>query len=208
MSTTTTTTSAGTNGARVMRLVTGEARPIVKVYPDGAFNCPWCGAANDAGAEHCANPGCWASSHADADQVRAAQQQYAQAQAAVAQRQADIATAARMAQEARNAEEQLWQKVSADAAEHGACLTCLRRSPWRASRPRFIRHRRADFHEQPESGQAGRAATAVTTGVARGQKPEPGGRTSACGAFTSGPSTGHGILDVVQANRGQRWLLR
>ncbi len=144
-----TTTAAGTDGARVMRLITGEARPIVKVYPDGAFNCPWCGAANDADAEHCANPGCWASAHADADQVRAAQHQYAQAQAAATQRQADIATAARMAQAARDVEQQLWQKVSAEATERGACLTCLRKSAWRTTRPKFLRHRRPDFHQRP-----------------------------------------------------------
>lgn len=41
--------------------------------------------------------------------------------------------------------------VLGEATERGACLTCLAASDWRV-RPRYVKHRRADFH-----GEAGAA---------------------------------------------------
>lgn len=137
-------------GGPVMTIATGEHRPIVQWWPDGSYTCPWCGAANDglpvAGRRHCFNPACWASSYATVEYVRAAQERRARAERERQQRQHLADIAARMAAKRRAALDQLWAERRAEAEARGACLICLRRSYWETS-PRYVKHRRADYHD-------------------------------------------------------------
>lgn len=129
-----------------MTLATGQARPVVRVWPDGSFNCPWCAAACPPGTEHCPNPACWANEQATAERIVAEQEQQAARREAAAA-EATRREALRVKQEAqRAAERQAWAAVAAEAAARDACLTCLVRSPWRSGAPRYVRHQRADFH--------------------------------------------------------------
>jgi hypothetical protein len=115
----------------------GEPAPPRRPYPDdqaAAWN-----------ARSCANPGCWAGMTtgqlADARERAAAEagrrregerlRQWSQEQAASRRRQ----------------EEELWERLAAEAAEHGSCLRCLHDSAWRYGRPRMVRHRNPGYHE-------------------------------------------------------------
>jgi hypothetical protein len=132
---------------RVMPIATGETRPITRIWPDGAYTCPWCGAANEATAQQCRNPACWASPWATTDGVRAEQERRARIDHEKADLRAAAAAAAQTAQRAREADQMLWQERLAEAKARGACAECLRASYWR-DRPRFVRHRRPDFHSR------------------------------------------------------------
>jgi hypothetical protein len=133
--------------SRVMRIATGETRPITRVWPDGAYTCPWCGAANNAAAQQCRNPACWASPWATADGVRAEQERRARIDGEAAERRRAATAAAEAAERTREADRLLWQRRLDEARTRGACIDCLRASHWRVE-PRFVRHRRPDFHRR------------------------------------------------------------
>jgi hypothetical protein len=50
------------------------------------------------------------------------------------------------AEKRQRQEEELWERLAAEAAGHGSCLRCLRDSAWRSGRPRMVRHRSPDYH--------------------------------------------------------------
>ena len=47
----------------------------------------------------------------------------------------------------RHAQKQLWADLEAQATEKGACLRCLRESDWRGARPKLVRHRTKNYHD-------------------------------------------------------------
>nr|MDT0658790.1 hypothetical protein [Micromonospora sp. DSM 115978] len=130
---------------RAMPAATGEARQITKWFANGWFNCPWCGAANPADAQHCDNPACWASKYATAENVRAGQDRDAREAAEREQRHQAAAAQAAAQERYQQQRAELWQQRVATATERGACLTCLRASRWETE-PLYRRHRRPDFH--------------------------------------------------------------
>lgn len=132
-------------GIQVMALATGETRPITQVGDDGAFSCPWCGGYCPPGATRCPNPMCWASPFFTAEQIRAKQAERARVEREHQDRIRREELAAERAQAVRDADNRRWADLTERASTQGACLTCLRRSQWRTS-PRFVVHRRADFH--------------------------------------------------------------
>ena len=56
-----------------------------------------------------------------------------------------LAETVRRTTERLAAEAAAWDAVEDEAVARGACDTCLRKSDWH-HRPRFVRHRRLDFH--------------------------------------------------------------
>jgi hypothetical protein len=130
-----------------MTIATGETRPITRWFDGGWFTCPWCGSANPPEAvSNCQNPACWASKYAKADDVRAEQERRARVQRETEERAAAERAAAEMAKASRETADRRWLDLVAKAKEQGACLVCLRKTRWRPE-PRFVVHRRADFHE-------------------------------------------------------------
>jgi hypothetical protein len=128
-----------------MSIATGDIRPITKWFEGGWFTCPWCGAPNPPGAQHCDNPACWASKYATAENIRADQDRRAREAAECEQRQQAAAAQAAAQEQHRQQRAELWQRCVATATERGACLTCLRASRWETA-PLYRRHRRPDFH--------------------------------------------------------------
>lgn len=96
----------------VMRIATGETRPITKVYANGAFDCPWCGGGNDADNEHCANPACWANKHASPEEIHAARARHAEQEQRRATLEAAHADTLKRAQQARDRESERCPEVS------------------------------------------------------------------------------------------------
>jgi hypothetical protein len=134
--------------ARVV-LTDGETREITKRWPDGSYSCPYCESPVIAGRHRsewdrgCENPGC--TVNMTAEQLAAFRQREAAQAERRREREALDASLARMAEDRRREEAELWAKVAAEATERGACLECLRRSCWR-SHPKFVRHRTAHHH--------------------------------------------------------------
>lgn len=121
---------------KTVRNVLGETREVSHVWPDGAYNCPFCGAAVSGHEERCPNPACEAGG-ASAHTVRQRRHERAereQRQAAERERWQRIAEAQR-AERARRASE------VEQARQDGYCVRCLVR------RGRRVRHRRPDYHE-------------------------------------------------------------
>lgn len=134
------------DGARVV-LATGDERTAGYVFDDGAINCPWCGGAWSADDETCPNPACLASRWADEPFVR---ETFASWDAERQRREENgriLAFAQRQREAEQTSETRAWPAARVEAETRGACLTCLRKSSWRSGRPRYVRHRWADFHE-------------------------------------------------------------
>ncbi len=133
-------------------LATGDARPIAAVYPDGAYTCPWCGAAvlptDTAWAtRQCLNPACLAYPAWSADAVRAELDRRETQRQEEEARRARVAWSLEQAEQRRQQEADQWAAYAEQARKRGACLLCLRRSPWWGDRPKFVRHRSPDYHD-------------------------------------------------------------
>lgn len=138
--------SAFRDGARVV-LATGDERTAEYVFDDGAINCPWCGGAWGADEATCPNPACLASRWADEASVR---ETFAAWDAERQRREKNgrlVASLQRQREAEQAAEAEAWVAMRDEAEARGACLPCLQKSSWRSGRPRYVRHRRADFHE-------------------------------------------------------------
>lgn len=132
-----------------MVLATGDSRPIEHWFGDGAhFSCPWCGTGQAADEDVCPNPMCVASRWADEEYAQAslAGQAAEDERRRQAQRLSESIDRSREARE--SARRAAWEAVATEAAERGACLICLRKSPWESDHPRFVRHRSPDFHDR------------------------------------------------------------
>ncbi len=133
-------------------LATGNTRPIAAVWPDGSYTCPWCGApvfpSDPAWAtRQCPNPACLAYPTWSADAVRAELDRRAAQQREEEDRQARAAWGLKQAERRRQQEADEWAALAEQARKRGACLLCLRHSPWWGGRPKFVRHRTADYHD-------------------------------------------------------------
>jgi hypothetical protein len=126
-------------------LATGERRPVMKHFSNG-YGCPWCECGIPDGEAGCPNPGCPANPRWTEDEVRTQVERWR----AEAVRRADAERAAefsrRYAEEERAERERLWIEVADEAARRGSCPECLRQSAWQFGRPRYVKHRSADFH--------------------------------------------------------------
>lgn len=126
--------------------VLGEERTAVKVWPDGSYTCPWCGAAVIPGETKpfgpdrpCGNPWCEAGG-ASVEQVLERRRRAAEEKARREATERRTAELARWNEEARQRRAQEEQEL----AEAGQCVVCFRRSGGR----RRVRHRRPDFHSR------------------------------------------------------------
>lgn len=146
----------------LVTIAIGQSRPVARAYPDGTYECPWChnpvfsqegwGEAPERGdypryereaydANLCPNPACPANPLATAEGAQAI---LARWQAAADERAAQERRAASFRQAADEAEQRRvdrWREVRREAEERGACMTCLRKSPWEFGTPRYVRHR-------------------------------------------------------------------
>lgn len=115
----------------------GEPAPQPRPYP-GDQAAAW-------NARSCANPACWTAMTAGhlADARARAAAEGERRREGERLRQWDLERVA----ERRRQEEELWERLTAEAAEHGSCLRCLRDSDWRSGRPRMVRHRSPDYHD-------------------------------------------------------------
>lgn len=91
--------------------------------------CPWCDYNRQVGS---APPG---PSDPDCAEHATVRREYLEGLAELARQ-----TTARLA-----TERAAWDATEATAAERGACLDCLRSSPWRTA-PRYVRHRKPGMH--------------------------------------------------------------
>ncbi|MEX5635769.1 hypothetical protein [Parafrankia sp. FMc2] len=130
----------------VMVLATGDSKPI-EWQQDGAwFACPWCRTGQKAHEDTCPNPACVASQWANEQYVRDV---FARLTAEDARRERardEVEALARSDAASRAARQAAWSKAAHEASERGACLVCLRKSPWEGGHPRFVRHRNPDHH--------------------------------------------------------------
>jgi len=94
----------------------------------------------------CPSPACWANM--TADQLAAARQRDEAAAARRRERERLEQWTEEQRAERQRREDELWTQLAAQAARLGACMQCLRASPWRSGSPRLVRHRRPDFHGQ------------------------------------------------------------
>lgn len=128
-------------------LVTGDSLPITLTFDGGAIRCPWCWTSWAAADETCPNPACVASKWADEAYVhetlaaRAAEQ--TERDARERSRQLDAQDHKRRQADAA----ERYAAVMAEADRHGACRTCASRTLRKGQEPRYVKHRRADFHE-------------------------------------------------------------
>ncbi|KPM55636.1 hypothetical protein ACG83_10105 [Frankia sp. R43] len=133
----------------VMVLVTGDSAPIDGWSEDRTwFSCPWCGTGQRADEHTCPNPACVASQWADEQYVRDVFTRLAAADAHREQARREAASLDRSREAGEAARQAAWDAVATEAAERGACLICLRGSPWEGGHPRYVRHRRADHHDR------------------------------------------------------------
>lgn len=128
----------------IVKNVLGEERQVDKVWPDGSYNCPFCGSA--APPQGCQNPACSAGEYAlsHPEQTRAIYEQR--------KREADARKEEERWRKERDefsknyAEEQRQERarqqgaIEAECAKKGACVRCaLEGFPYR--KPKFVKHR-------------------------------------------------------------------
>ena len=135
-----TTTTATTTPETVTNCL-GEPLPIAQTWPDGSYNCPFCGAVVTPSHRDrpCPNPACQASPWAKPADVLRRREQYAEAERERERRKA--------ASERMIAAHHEWQEQQAaavaQARDAGYCTLCFVRS---GNRKR-VRHRTPDYHE-------------------------------------------------------------
>lgn len=150
--------------------VLGRTRPVEKVYPDGAWNCPFCGAAvsperdvcrgraggytiDCGGVAHCPNPACFANPHtpvAHAREQLAAAERRAEEER---QRKETHDWAMKRGEEERQARAARVALVRTEAETRGACVTCALHSlRFGAAVAKFTKHRGACPREKGRPG--------------------------------------------------------
>ena len=136
----------------VISLADDETRPITRRWPDGSWACPFCespvipGRPRPDWDQGCPNPACRVNM--TAGQLAEAQRDDAAREARRREQAALDEFHRRQREERERADAERWAQVAAEAARRGACEECLRKSYWRTS-PRFVRHRRPDYHVAP-----------------------------------------------------------
>jgi hypothetical protein len=125
--------------------VLGEARPKGKVWPDGAYNCPFCGSAAEASG--CKNPACsageWALSHPEQTRPRyeAAKRQAEERKAEEASREENRKWQERYHEERRQEEATRINAIEHEARTKGTCVRCAIESSKYGRKTKFTKHR-------------------------------------------------------------------
>lgn len=119
--------------------VLGDTRQVVRWYPDGSCDCPWCNHPVVAPATRCENPGCDAFPGWSPSALAEHRAKRTLAEAEEARRRRNHAMAMERIVEEREHHE-AWQAEQVDEARRrGACVRCLFQSGH--ERAKFIRHR-------------------------------------------------------------------
>ena len=137
--------------------VLGRVRDVQRTWPDGSWECPFCGSAYDprrgfcrgqkqgyredcGDGEHCQNPACFANPHYPVERAREVLANEERKRAEEAQR-VEIAEFRRRYAEEQAAERRAKiQSIRTEAQARGACIRCaLKDAPYRE--PKFIKHR-------------------------------------------------------------------
>lgn len=120
----------------------GRERETVHVWPDGSYECPFCGYGVEIGTAACRNPACFATPGFSPERAR---EQLAQQEAREAEEHSKVAVAAfreSYARERRETEAKKRTELAAECATRGACARCLFAAGWEYRAPRFIKHRK------------------------------------------------------------------
>ncbi len=163
-----------------LSLADGETRPVEKTWPDGSYECPFCGSPGNRPGQPagCPNPGCMVNMNAA--QLAAARERHAAGDARKRHNASIARFEARQAEERHKADAALWDELAAQAAQRGACLQCLAESDWRGDRrrARFIRHRKPGYHANDTPDRTGPDTTAAGTqpGHHQALRQHPAGR--------------------------------
>jgi hypothetical protein len=137
----------------IITTIDGESREA-RVYPDGAWDCPFCGGANEAEPRHprpwphpCGNPLCIAGGRGDAESVAAVRLEERRRREAAS----DRAWLARVQEEAaaasKTARDQECANFAALAEHEGYCVRCWGHSTsWGLTMhaPKMVRHRKPE----------------------------------------------------------------
>ncbi len=121
----------------------GRTRQVERVYPDGSYNCPFCGYGVRPTDKGCPNPACPATPGASPERVRAAIAQAEARQAEERRRQQDREWSERYRQEQAVDAARRRDEVLSECRRRGACATCALRPGWQYRPIRFVRHRGA-----------------------------------------------------------------
>lgn len=129
----------------------GESREA-RVYPDGAWNCPFCGGANTpacvAGKTWpypCANPACMAGGRGDPENVAAIRLEQQRREEAASQRAWLAQYYEEQAVKREAGRRQAVEAFAAEVQQHGYCITCWGRSTSWGLFPghaKVVRHRK------------------------------------------------------------------
>lgn len=136
--------------------VLGNVRPVKHAWPDGSWECPFCGYGYDpkrgpckgraAGyhtdcgtGQHCQNPACFANPHYPVDRARQELAAHERRKAEEAARLRDLESARKRAESERAALAQKLAEIRVEAEQRGACVRCaLADAPYRV---KFVKHR-------------------------------------------------------------------
>ena len=133
--------------------VLGRVRTVENVYPDGAWNCPFCWAAVSperpcagyaggcAYAAHCPNPACYANPHFPVEVARAETADNERKKREEAERKANHDWAMKRAAEDRETRASAAREAVEEANRRGACANCALHSMRFGQAPRFVKHR-------------------------------------------------------------------
>lgn len=138
--------------------VLGRERLVEHTWPDGSWECPFCGYGYDpkrgacrgtamgyrtdcGNGEHCQNPACFANPHYPVERAREELAAAEQRRAADEARKRDHEAKMQQLAEDRKAREQQMSDIRAEAGRRGACVRCaLKDAPYRV---KFIVHKKA-----------------------------------------------------------------
>lgn len=127
----------------------GRMRAPAKLFPDGSYNCPFCGysvrgGSEEAKAQRCQNPACFARLTPYPAELA---QEHLAAEAARKKSETDRIAQAREASERaaqREREEQArTAEILAEAERRGACKTCALHSARYGLAPKYTKHKKA-----------------------------------------------------------------
>lgn len=137
--------------------VLGRVRDVQRTWPDGSWECPFCGYGfsaerglcrgqkqgyrEDCGnGEHCQNPACFANPHYPVERAREVLATEERKRAEEAQRLENLRSRREYAEEAAAERRAKIHAIRKEAESRGACIRCaLKDAPYRE--PKFIKHR-------------------------------------------------------------------
>ena len=137
--------------------VLGRVRDVQRTWPDGSWECPFCGYGYSvergpckgqtqgyredcSNGEHCQNPACFANPHYPVERAREVLANEERKRAEEAQRLENLRIRREYAEEQARARAEKIRGVQKEAQARGACIRCaLKDAPY--CEPKFIKHR-------------------------------------------------------------------